>query len=235
MIRKWIRFVTALLLLPLCVAVTRATVEMVFISSASTSPFAPPALALAVGGVLWTIGYMFLPHPMRAYILAHELTHAVWGMIFGARVSNLDVRPTGGSVRLSKTNTLITLAPYFFPFYTILLVGVRLLLGLFMDPSPYHLVWLFLIGLSWSFHITFTLNSLLIRQPDIVTCGRLFSYVLIYLLNVAGVGLWIVFTTPAPFVSFADALTSHTRSAYTLTVRQARRILPDIRARRTAP
>ncbi len=62
----------------------------------------------------------------------------VWGLIFGARVGRLDIQPTGGSVHLTKTNTLITLAPYFFPFYTMLLVAIRLLLGLFLDPAPYR-------------------------------------------------------------------------------------------------
>jgi hypothetical protein len=230
-----IRFVIALLLLPLCAAVTQATVDMVFVSSAAVSPFAPSALALAGGGVLWVVFYLFLPHPMRAYILAHELTHAVWGLIFGARVSNLDIQPTGGSVHLTKTNTLITLAPYFFPFYTMILVAIRLLLGLFMDPAPYHLLWLFLIGLSWSFHLTFTLNSLLIHQPDIAACGRLFSYVLIYLLNLTGVGLWIVCTTPATPAAYADALTARTRAAYVFTVRQASRLLPDRPAHTAVP
>ncbi len=213
-----IRFTVALMLLPLCVAVTRATTDMVLCSSAAASPIAPPALALAGGGVLWLAVFIFMTPPMRTYILAHELTHALWGLVFGARVSDLKVKPGGGSVKLTKINTLITLAPYFFPFYTMLLVVIRLALGLFIDPAPYQLLWLFLIGLSWSFHLTFTLNSLLIHQPDIVTCGRLFSYVLIYLLNVTGVGLWIVCTSPATPVAYADALTARTRSAYVHTV-----------------
>jgi len=208
------RFVAALLLLPLCAAVTRAMLDMVFISSTAASPLAPPALALAGGAAAWLAVFFFLPHPMRAYILGHELTHAVWGLAFGARVSGLSVRSSGGSVRLTRTNTLITLAPYFFPFYTMLLVAIRLALGLFLDPAPYHLLWLFLIGLSWCFHLTFTINSLLIRQPDIAVCGRLFSYALIYLLNLAGVGLWIVCTTAASGTDFADALTRRTRAAY---------------------
>jgi hypothetical protein len=46
--------------------------------------------------------------------------------------------------------------------------------------------------LTWAFHFTFTLQSLLTSQPDIQEYGRLFSYSLIYLLNVAGIALWIV-------------------------------------------
>jgi hypothetical protein len=59
--------------------------------------------------------------------------------------------------------------------------------------------------------------------------------VLIYLLNLAGVGLWIVCTTPATPAAYADALTARTRGAYVFTVRQASRLLPDRPAHTAVP
>ncbi len=211
------RFCAAVALLPLCVAVTGAARDMLAASVAASDRFLVSVLALAGGGIAWACVYTFLPHPVRTYIFGHELTHAIWGMVFGARFSNLKVGASGGSVRLTKTNTLVTLAPYFFPFYTMLLALVWFVLGRFADLSPFLPLFLFLVGVTWSFHITFTLNSLLIRQPDIAACGRFFSYVLIYLLNVAGIGLWIVCATPVSDTALADALGIHTLRAYAWT------------------
>lgn len=216
-IERVFRFCMAIALIPLCVAVTYVTRDMMAASVATTDRFIASAFALIGGGIVWACVYIFLPPPMHAYILGHELTHAIWGMIFGARFSKLKVGASGGSVRLTKTNTLITLAPYFFPFYTMLLAGAWFMLGLLVDLSHYLLLFHFLVGVTWSFHITFTCNSLLIRQPDIVACGRFFSYILIYLLNVAGIGFWIMCATPVTDTAFADALLSHTGQAYAWT------------------
>ena len=202
----------AIMMLPLCVAVTLATRDLLIRAAASTEHFTAAVFAVVGGGVIWTLIYIFLPNPMRAYILGHELAHAIWGIVFGAKVSKLKVKANGGSVRLTKTNTLITLAPYFFPFYTMLLAVIWLIFRWFFDPVPFPLLWLFLTGLSWSFHVTFTCNSLLIHQPDIVACGRFFSYVLIYLLNMLGIGLWLVCTTPAAATDYAADLVTHTRT-----------------------
>jgi hypothetical protein len=79
--------------------------------------------------------WFFLPHPVKTYVVAHELTHALWGLLCGARVSHLRVSEGGGSVRLSKSNIVITLAPYFFPLYTILVILLRFAVGYFVHPS----------------------------------------------------------------------------------------------------
>lgn len=219
----------AITMLPLCGAVTLATRDLLS-AAASTAHFTAAALAVVGGGVLWTLIYVFLPNPMRAYILGHELAHAIWGIVFGAKVSNLKVKADRGSVRLTKTNTVITLAPYFFPFYTMLLAAVWLIFRCFFNPVPYPLIWLFLTGITWSFHITFTCNSLLIHQPDIAACGRFFSYVLIYVLNLLGIGLWLVCTTPVAITDYATSVATHTRTiskgVFNLTRHAVQRIKP---------
>ena len=40
----------------------------------------------------------------RTYILGHELTHALWTILFGGKASGLKISDTGGSVRVSKNN-----------------------------------------------------------------------------------------------------------------------------------
>lgn len=147
---------------------------------------------LLAGMLLWMIFYFARPHPTRTYILGHELTHALWALVMGARVSRLRVGARGGSVQVSKTNWLITLAPYFFPFYTVLVIALIFAAGSFLDLRPYEPFSLGLIGFTYAFHVTFTIEMLLVRQPDIIEQGRLFSYSVILLINAIGLGCWIV-------------------------------------------
>ena len=142
------------------------------------------ALAFGAGYLLWLLVFIFLPKPVRTYVLGHELTHAIWALFMGARVSGLTVRKAGGQVRTSKTNWAITLAPYFFPFYAVLLMAGFFIAHAIWGLTPYFWVLFFLIGLGWSFHVTFTIMVLFtVSQPDVESQGVLFSAVVIYLMN----------------------------------------------------
>ena len=201
-------------MLPLCVAVTWALVDLLNALPASREFIPPQTLALLGGYFIWLGVYLCLMRPMHAYVWAHELTHALWGLLFFARIHSIRVKPTGGAVSLSKTNTLIALSPYFFPFYTLLVLLLRWVISIWSPMEPYELIWLFLVGFTWGFHFTFTVQTLMIRQPDIVDNGRVFSLTLIFLLNLAGIGLWVVCTTPATFASFGGFLTDRTAQVY---------------------
>lgn len=212
---RLLRFLTGIALLPLCVAVTLALLDLLNgLPHPANALFSPETSWFLTGYFLWLAMWFLMPLPVRLYVAAHELTHALWGLLFGAHVSGLHVSERGGSVRLSKTNMLITLAPYFFPLYTVLVILLRAGIGLFVKPVPFPLFWLFLIGLSWSFHLCFTVQSLTSEQPDVNEYGRIFSYAIIFLFNFVGVGLWLVCATSATaHVFFADIL-RHTTEVY---------------------
>jgi hypothetical protein len=192
--KKFTLFFIGLLLLPLCVATTQAVGDVLRHTDQAGSLFSLETGCLALGYFAWLGCWFFLPQPVKVYILGHELTHALWAVLFGGKAKNLKVKESGGSVNVTKSNVIITLAPYFFPFYTMLLIALLLVVRLFVTPLPYPLVWLFFVGFTWSFHFTFTIQSLWTHQPDIHEYGRLFSYSLIYLLNVLGIALWMVCT-----------------------------------------
>jgi hypothetical protein len=158
------------------------------------------------GFLLWLFFYLVLPRPVRAYVLAHELSHALWGLLQGRRVSGLRVSSQGGSVRIEKPNTLIVLAPYFFPFYTLLVVVAYGIGSLFTDLTPWRPVWLAAVGLTWGFHVTFTVSALLDHQSDIQKVGRLFSYTFIFLLNGLGLALWLVAVGPVSLLDLGTTL-----------------------------
>ena len=172
------------------------------------------AWALICGFGLWVAIYWFLPISAKSYIWAHELTHAIWALLSGARVGKIKIGENGGYVMLSRTNAIIGLAPYFFPFYALIAILVWWILCFFVDPGPWRALWMFVVGIAWGHHVTYTIASLAIRQPDIVDNGHLFSYALIYLFNLFGICLWVVATTPATFAEFLPILGGRTIDAY---------------------
>ena len=209
-----LRFFASLLLLPLCAAVFLAAADVLRVASGVETLFTPPVVAFGAGFLAWIATWFFMPAPTRAYVLGHELTHALWGMLFGARVGRMKVSAKGGSVLLSKTNVWISLAPYFFPFYTVVVVAVYALASCFFSMAWGRLVFLALVAYTWGFHITFTFDALRARQPDVVENGRLFSWVVIWLANVLGVGVWIAAVTPAGLPLLWTRLCARTLGAY---------------------
>jgi hypothetical protein len=215
---KFIKFIIALLLLPTTVALTQSLYSLTLHQADVTHAlFSPLTYGLITGLLLLLI----LPSPVRTYVLGHELTHALWGLCMGARVGKINVTKNGGHVELSKTNFLITLAPYFFPFYTILLIALYALGNLFINLQPYHNLFLFLVGATWAFHLHFTLHMLANRhQPDITEQGRLFSYTIIYCFNLFTLIIWMIGVGPLTLHTARHQLTDDLHTSYQWTGQQ---------------
>lgn len=212
---KFIKLLIGLLLLPLCTAATLCAIEL--LSEAATADYGamtPEEWALPAGFMLWSLIYFLFPKPWRTYVLGHELTHALWGVMMGARVGKMKVKGDGGSVELSKTNFVISLSPYFFPLYTVIVILVYLVADFFIDISPWRGLALALIGFTWSFHVTFTLAMLTQQQSDISENGRLFSYSIIYLFNLIGVCCWITAVGQPTWNRFISTLLEQSAAWY---------------------
>jgi hypothetical protein len=210
--KKFLKFIIGLMLLPLCWAFSKVVFALLQSLPAEQSGWT--SWALPAGFAVSVLGFFLLPRPFRTYVLAHELTHAVWGMLMGAKVGKVKVGKDGGHVMLSKSNFLIALAPYFFPFYTGLVIMVWYTAGFFIDLSVYEPWWLAAVGLTWGFHVTFTVYMLSQNQPDVQENGRLFSYVIIYLANLFFVALWMIVIGPPTFRGALESLFPETVSAY---------------------
>lgn len=213
---RFLRFISALVALPFCVSVAIALWRAILASAEASVSTGLPATAIAfcAGFTAFVILSFIAPAPARTYVLGHELTHAVWGLLFGARVSDLKVGVAGGSVMLSKSNVWITLAPYFFPFYTAVVALVALLWSLFSRPLPCLPAWLFAVGFTWSFHVCLTMRALMQSQPDVLEYGRLFSWSFIWIANALGVIAVLCAATPLTFSHATSLLCSHTAQAY---------------------
>ncbi|MDO9541771.1 MAG: hypothetical protein Q7J98_05555 [Kiritimatiellia bacterium] len=204
---KTVRVIVGLFLLPCCAAVSRT----IYFIVTATGNYREAAwgsfwLAVGLGLFLWLLVFAFLPAPVKSYVLAHELTHVLWGSLTGATVLGMRVSGKGGNVRLSECNFIVVLSPYFFPFYTIIMVGVWFLASVFMDLQRCFPLLLGAIGFTLGFHICFTVSALGRRQPDIEQYGRFFSYALIYFMNLLVIGLLLVLVSPVSFSQFAVRL-----------------------------
>jgi len=121
--------------------------------------------------------------PKYLYILGHELTHAVAVWILGGKVFGIKVSSKGGSVHTDRSSFFVSLAPYLFPFYTIVISLAYLLSSLFLNLSHLAPYFLFTVGFTLSFHIVMTVEFLKIKQPDIIKSGYVFSMLFIYIVN----------------------------------------------------
>ena len=189
---KALKLLIGVLLLPACAALTLTAWHMARQLSLGQVLTDSTLWAFVAGYALWLAVFVFLPKPMRTYVLGHELTHALWALMMGARVGGLKVKKTGGQVRTSKTNWFIALAPYFFPFYAMLFIALFFIAHAIWNLDRYMWVLFSLVGLGWSFHVTFTLMMLLaVKQSDVSSQGALFSAVAIYCMNLLVMALTV--------------------------------------------
>ena len=176
---QWLKFLVAILLLPLCVGMAKALLSVL----GGSGPADTIWVAMLAGVACWVVIYLLLPKPMWIYVFGHELTHALWTWFFGGQVKKFKATSNGGHVVITKNNFLIALAPYFFPLYAIIVVLV-FGIGNWAWGWTRYLVWFhLLLGATYAFHITLTWHILKTRQSDITQQGYLFSAVIIFLGN----------------------------------------------------
>lgn len=197
--RKWLKFLLAVLLLPVCVGAGLA-LKRVLLASGAADTF----WAAALGGAgSWLAIYLLLPKPMWVYVFGHELTHALWVWLMGGKVKKFKASAQGGHVIVTKSNFLIALAPYFCPLYAILVAAVFVTGQRFWSWQAYVPWFHLLLGATYAFHLTLTWYILKSNQTDITQEGYLFSAVVIFLGNVSV--LLVAIPLLAAKVSVTDA------------------------------
>lgn len=163
---------------------------------------------LAFFASMWTFGE---PRPLRVYVFGHELTHAFWAWVLGGKVYRFRATRAGGYIETNRTNFWIALTPYFHPLYSILVIELYAVASWFYDVSAYTPVLFGLLGLTWAFHLSFTLWMIPKGQSDLSSHGTLFSLCVIYLMNVITLALLLIFASPeVTFRSFGHELSKHT-------------------------
>ncbi|MBQ7251047.1 MAG: hypothetical protein IJS32_00410 [Kiritimatiellae bacterium] len=205
--KKALYFLLGLAILPLCGPALWTLWQCVrVLLEGPVRLSAAPAVA-AVSGAAAAVVLIRLFGPWtKTYVLGHELTHALFALLCLSRPRNIHVGDDGGQVTVKKSNFLIALSPYFFPFYTALAAGAWALAAWWVPAMHAQAVscsGLFLVAGTWVFHLAYTVKFLRVGQPDVKTYGRLFSYALILLLNTVFLALAL---TLAGSWSFREAL-----------------------------
>jgi len=178
--RKWVKLIAAILLLPVCAGAGGALWRVLRASGTADVVW----VAGLAGAGCWLAIYLLLPKPMWVYVFGHELTHAVWAWLFGGRVKKFKASSQGGHVVVTRNNFLIALAPYFFPIYAVAVAAI-FALGDWIWNWRSYLAWFhLLLGAAYGFHLTLTWHILKNQQSDIADEGYIFSAVVIFLGNV---------------------------------------------------
>jgi hypothetical protein len=204
----WVNTIIAIFLLPVAGLLTqtlftsfhRVAVQHAFWTTEEFWFFGLGALlwVLTFFGSIWICGE---PRPLRLYVFGHELTHAIWVWAMGGRVSDFKVRREGGYIVTNTHNFWIALAPYFYPLYSIAVIFLYGVASLFYNLAPYTAVLFGLLGLTWAFHLSFTLWMIPKGQTDLSYHGTIFSLVIIYLMNLLVLSALLIVAAPEMTVS----------------------------------
>ncbi|MBP6602663.1 MAG: hypothetical protein KA250_12710, partial [Verrucomicrobiales bacterium] len=151
------------------------------------------------------------------YVAGHELTHALFVLVCRGRVTKVHISAEGGHILTNRNNFLISLSPYFFPFYTsLIIIGWGLMEWTIAEVAKPDTVWLYgLIGFTWMFHLTFTVWMIRRDQPDVAQNGRLFSFTVIFIANVLLICAMLIVASPtATFQGFLFSLWENAGTLY---------------------
>lgn len=217
---RWGKRLIGLLLLPVCWLMLETLVVLLEADTIAGAYWKSSGF-LYFGGscLLWLLlflGARCAPM-MWLYVAGHELTHALFVLIFRGQVTQVHISAQGGHIMTNRNNFVISLSPYFFPFYTaVVIVAWTAMEWIVVDVSKPDTVWLYgLIGFTWMFHLTFTLWMIRREQPDVDQNGRLFSFTIIFIANVLLICAMLIVSSPtATFHGFALSLWENGRTLY---------------------
>jgi hypothetical protein len=178
------------------------------------------------GYFLYGIGAYAFMHliifkPVYLYVLGHELMHVLATWLCAGKIRSFHISSKGGSVKASKSNFFIALAPYFFPTYTIVAAIIFGLISVIRDMSSYINIFIFVLGFTLAFHFVMTVEMLKKKQPDVVKTGYIFSGNLIFLINIVILSLILAAIFDGPnFIVFIESSLDKTREIYLLLFRE---------------
>ncbi|MFC1492554.1 hypothetical protein ACFL6O_01240 [candidate division KSB1 bacterium] len=142
-------------------------------------------------GVIISLILCLMTHRSKSGVTFwHELTHMFWAKLFKGKMVSMYISPKGGYVHhrgaLGAGQTLIALAPYFFPLVTVGLLLIRAIVK--PGYTPYFSA---AIGFSLAGFYYDMIKSIMIPQSDIKGQGVLYSTIVIVFFNILFLGIII--------------------------------------------
>ncbi len=180
MVKRILKILLGLALVPFCLGYLWQLFSMIF--SITYKSYAP--YYFAGGSIAYLVIHVLFKKPILTYVFGHELTHAFFAMLFGGTLKSFHASDRGGRVTITKSNFIITLAPYFFPLYTFFIIVLYYIAKSTSAGSTVINTLIFFSGVSFTFHLILTMIFLQTDQKDIKEEGTIFSYPLIFLFNI---------------------------------------------------
>lgn len=218
--RRLFRLAAGLVLLPLCWVtmwtllgrLSDAAVHQNFWKTAEFWYFAVGALTMI--GWFWS-GLMRMPF-LIMYVLGHELTHAAFVLLHLGKVSKIHVSREGGFILTNKSNLVIALSPYFVPFWSVVGAAIYGITRYYAGPSEaLDRTFFAVMGLTWTFHMVWTLWMIPRDQPDLRENGTFLSLVVIYMANLLVLAALLCLAADSPLSNSREFLADWIRVAAT--------------------
>ncbi len=176
-----LRIVLGILLVPVVIGYGMAFYEVLL----NFRQIRTPELNLLLGVTSYLAFHVLVGVPTRIYVLGHELMHAAAAWISGGKVKAFKVGKTKGSVTTDRVTAFIALAPYAVPLYAVLWTLGYGLAQLFWKDLGWSSTFFFVLGVTLTFHLVFTVEVLKQRQTDLEITGPLLGLGLIVWFNLA--------------------------------------------------
>ena len=218
--KRVMRWSLASLLLPVCWVTMWTFLSRFSEATADPASWSTPEFWYFAAGALMMIGWfwsgLFQSVFLYFYVLGHELTHAVFVLLYRGKVTEFHVSAHGGYITTNKTNLVIALSPYFVPFWAVVAAAfygsLRHFAGLSdeWDRALYAL-----LGLTWTFHMVWTLWMIPRDQPDLKENGTYLSLVVIYLANLLVLAGLLCVARGSPLENSWEFATEWVRNAAT--------------------
>jgi hypothetical protein len=160
------------------------------ITKLSSNILIPFTVGLVAYFILWKM--LFTRRLWGSWLptFEHELTHTLFALITLHKVTDFHTSyEKGGHVRYigGPGNWLITIAPYFFPTFVVLLLVAH-----FYFPLLPRDLFILLLGFVVSFHLVSTLIEINTKQPDLNKVGLFFCWCFLPGANLFFIG-WLIF------------------------------------------
>lgn len=187
--KKFVFWLCAVALLPVLWAVLRETGRLIAVV---TSEGFRNWWLYASGALVYVLAERVFEKPMFLYVFGHELTHALSGILSGAKIHSFKTSSKGGEVHLSKSNLFVALSPYIVPLYALAVIALYALVRIWYQNPPLIYSFQTLLGASLAFHWSMTYSAIHKKQPDLKIIGMFLSSVLIMIGNTLILGLFCV-------------------------------------------
>ena len=140
----------------------------------------PTKMFIAGGAIYFLAEWAYFSRKGRFWpTLIHEINHAIFAALFFQPVHRLHATSQrGGQIVVEGGNFVIALAPYSFPFFSLLFLSIMP----FLQPA-YRIYPAALVGFTYFFHLFHLLQEASPQQPDLLLTGRVFAYIYILFFN----------------------------------------------------